>query len=262
MQLAVELADRTGMQREDVPPLLHERSLGLLRRHDRTLAEKTHFVASELNALAFNACACTVLLMTSPLNVPVAQERWSPRLWGTLLVLCAAMFLDALDVSMVGVALPSIGDRSRPVHLDPAVDRQRLHPRIRRPAAARRPRRRPARPAPGLPDRARRLRARLAARRTRRLRSAADRQPLHQGSERRVHRARRALHHHHDLQGRPAAQPRAGHLHHLRRHRLLHGPGPVRAAHRGELAPDHAAARAHRPDRAAGRPQADPAEQP
>lgn len=28
---------------------------------------------------------------------------------GTLLVLCAAMFLDALDVSMVGVALPSIG---------------------------------------------------------------------------------------------------------------------------------------------------------
>ncbi|GAA1370125.1 MFS transporter [Streptomyces beijiangensis] len=46
--------------------------------------------------------------MTSPLNVPGTQERWSPRLWGTLLVLCAAMFLDALDVSMVGVALPSI----------------------------------------------------------------------------------------------------------------------------------------------------------
>ncbi|MGW6917269.1 MFS transporter [Kitasatospora sp. NPDC054939] len=35
--------------------------------------------------------------------------RWTPRLWGTLVVLCAAMFLDALDVSMVGVALPSIG---------------------------------------------------------------------------------------------------------------------------------------------------------
>ncbi|MFI6107034.1 MFS transporter [Streptomyces sp. NPDC051310] len=49
--------------------------------------------------------------MTSPLTVssPAPQERWSPRLWGTLLVLCAAMFLDALDVSMVGVALPSIG---------------------------------------------------------------------------------------------------------------------------------------------------------
>jgi MFS family permease len=47
--------------------------------------------------------------MTSPLNSPAAAERWTPRLWGTLLVLCAAMFLDALDVSMVGVALPSIG---------------------------------------------------------------------------------------------------------------------------------------------------------
>ncbi|NEB77854.1 MFS transporter [Streptomyces sp. SID14478] len=52
--------------------------------------------------------------MTSPLTpAPSSPElsdaRWSPRLWGTLLVLCAAMFLDALDVSMVGVALPSIG---------------------------------------------------------------------------------------------------------------------------------------------------------
>ncbi len=50
--------------------------------------------------------------MTSPLPHPAAPSpalRWTPRLWGTLLVLCAAMFLDALDVSMVGVALPSIG---------------------------------------------------------------------------------------------------------------------------------------------------------
>jgi len=50
--------------------------------------------------------------MTSPLSPPAMPSpavRWTPRLWGTLLVLCAAMFLDALDVSMVGVALPSIG---------------------------------------------------------------------------------------------------------------------------------------------------------
>ncbi|MEU6846762.1 MFS transporter [Streptomyces sp. NPDC046716] len=52
--------------------------------------------------------------MTSPLTAApsspeASSEHWSPRLWGTLLVLCAAMFLDALDVSMVGVALPSIG---------------------------------------------------------------------------------------------------------------------------------------------------------
>ncbi|MGW4382680.1 MFS transporter [Kitasatospora sp. NPDC004531] len=39
----------------------------------------------------------------------MTDTRWTPRLWGALVVLCAAMFLDALDVSMVGVALPSIG---------------------------------------------------------------------------------------------------------------------------------------------------------
>jgi EmrB/QacA subfamily drug resistance transporter len=32
----------------------------------------------------------------------------SKRAWGMLIVLCAALFLDALDVSMIGVALPSI----------------------------------------------------------------------------------------------------------------------------------------------------------
>jgi MFS family permease len=34
----------------------------------------------------------------------------SGRAWGTLIVLCGAIFLDALDVSMVGVALPAIRD--------------------------------------------------------------------------------------------------------------------------------------------------------
>src|SRR5260370_17104154 len=35
-------------------------------------------------------------------------ERWSSRTWALLAVLCAALFLDSMDVSMVGVALPSI----------------------------------------------------------------------------------------------------------------------------------------------------------
>jgi MFS family permease len=40
---------------------------------------------------------------------PAAQTlRWSPRLWAILIVLCGALFLDGLDVSMVGVALPDI----------------------------------------------------------------------------------------------------------------------------------------------------------
>ncbi|GIF95365.1 MFS transporter [Catellatospora citrea] len=37
-----------------------------------------------------------------------ADQRWTPRLWGTLLVLCAVLFLDGLDISMVGVTLPAI----------------------------------------------------------------------------------------------------------------------------------------------------------
>jgi EmrB/QacA subfamily drug resistance transporter len=35
--------------------------------------------------------------------------RLTKAAWGTLLVLCAALFLDAMDVSSTGVALPSIG---------------------------------------------------------------------------------------------------------------------------------------------------------
>src|ERR671916_1710623 len=37
-----------------------------------------------------------------------AQVHWDARLWGALVVLCGVLFLDGLDVSMVGVTLPSI----------------------------------------------------------------------------------------------------------------------------------------------------------
>jgi MFS family permease len=37
-----------------------------------------------------------------------STDHLSKLAWGTLLVLCGALFLDALDVSMIGVALPSI----------------------------------------------------------------------------------------------------------------------------------------------------------
>jgi EmrB/QacA subfamily drug resistance transporter len=47
--------------------------------------------------------------MTTQLNAADgAVERLSGRAWGMLLVLCGALFLDAMDVSMIGVALPSI----------------------------------------------------------------------------------------------------------------------------------------------------------
>ena len=37
-----------------------------------------------------------------------ANSGWGARLWGTLIVLCGAMFLDALDNAMVGIAVPPI----------------------------------------------------------------------------------------------------------------------------------------------------------
>ncbi len=37
------------------------------------------------------------------------DQRWTGRLWAILLVVCGVIFLDALDVSMVGMSLPSIG---------------------------------------------------------------------------------------------------------------------------------------------------------
>src|SRR2546421_7231040 len=41
-------------------------------------------------------------------SLQASSSRWDARLWGALIVLCGVVFLDALDVSMVGVALPSI----------------------------------------------------------------------------------------------------------------------------------------------------------
>ncbi|MFC6020554.1 MFS transporter [Plantactinospora solaniradicis] len=41
-------------------------------------------------------------------GTPAGGPRMTARLWGALIVLCGALFLDGLDVSMVGVALPSI----------------------------------------------------------------------------------------------------------------------------------------------------------
>jgi MFS family permease len=51
-------------------------------------------------------------MTTSTLASPPTAEQsrtWSRRTWALLLVLCGAIFLDALDISMVGVALPSVG---------------------------------------------------------------------------------------------------------------------------------------------------------
>jgi MFS family permease len=54
------------------------------------------------------ATTAPTVTTTAPPTAP-AEQRWTPRLWGVLAVLCTVLFLDGLDVSMVGVALPSIG---------------------------------------------------------------------------------------------------------------------------------------------------------
>ena len=38
----------------------------------------------------------------------LTSEKWSPRLWAILIVVCGALFLDGLDSAMIGVAVPSI----------------------------------------------------------------------------------------------------------------------------------------------------------
>jgi MFS family permease len=51
----------------------------------------------------------TTTSQLAPTGATADDQRWSPRLWGLLSVVCLVLFLDGLDVSMVGVALPSIG---------------------------------------------------------------------------------------------------------------------------------------------------------
>ena len=41
-------------------------------------------------------------------GVTSSSPHWDARLWGALILLCGIVVLDGLDVSMVGVALPSI----------------------------------------------------------------------------------------------------------------------------------------------------------
>jgi MFS family permease len=46
-------------------------------------------------------------MRSSPIS-SAAAPRWEARTWALLVVLCGVLFLDGLDVSMVGMALPSI----------------------------------------------------------------------------------------------------------------------------------------------------------
>ncbi len=45
-----------------------------------------------------------------PASPHITGERWDTRAWSLLIVLCGVVLLDGLDISMIGVALPSIGE--------------------------------------------------------------------------------------------------------------------------------------------------------
>ena len=47
--------------------------------------------------------------VTSLVPTVVRDLNWTPAIWLLLVVVCGALFLDGLDLSMIGVALPSIG---------------------------------------------------------------------------------------------------------------------------------------------------------
>jgi MFS family permease len=54
----------------------------------------------------------TTLIAPGPEATSVRSAHdWASRTWLLLVVLCGALFLDGLDISMVGVALPSIGSQ-------------------------------------------------------------------------------------------------------------------------------------------------------
>ena len=135
-----------------------------------------------------------------------------PRRWKALAVVCAAFFMTVLDVSIVNVALPSIGKALNFSRDEPPVGHHRLRDHLRRLPAARRPRGRPARTAARLPRRRRRLHDRLVLLRPRLVGGRADRRARRAGPRRGDHLAGRALDHHDDVRGGRRAQQGARHL--------------------------------------------------
>ena len=174
---------------------------------------------------------------------PTAFDR---RAWITLLVLCGVLFLDGLDVSMVGVALPSIDadlDLSTST-LQWVVSGYVLGYGGLLLLGGR---------TADLLGRKRVLLVALGVFAVASLAGAlVDCGPLLiaarfiKGAAARLHRPGRPLDHHHDVRRGPAAQPGAGHLHGHRRERLLARPRARRHADHGGLALDVPAPRADR----------------
>ena len=103
-----------------------------------------------------------------------------------LYALCTGMLMIVLDATIVNVALPSIQRGPRVLGLRAGLGDQRVPDRVRRPAAARRPARRPRRPAPDLPGRAGRVHRRVGGLRRGGQPGHAHRRPVRAGRGRRA----------------------------------------------------------------------------
>ena len=165
----------------------------------------------------------------------VEETETEHNRWLILVLVCVAQFMVVLDATIVNVALPSI---QRGLHFtagEPAVDRQRLHARLRRLPAARRARVRPARTPAPLHRGPGRLHGRVVRQRHRDLVGDADRRPCAAGPRCRARLARRALDRHDDVRRRRGAHEGARHLERDRRRRRRGRARARRPPHRDAL---------------------------
>src|ERR1700744_4378328 len=72
---------------------------------------QTHYLLVHILAAMTSPSSSSGSLTAVPTdNGHVRDLNWSPAVWLLLVVVCGALFLDGLDLSMIGVALPSIGN--------------------------------------------------------------------------------------------------------------------------------------------------------
>src|SRR5580698_5338556 len=71
------------------------------------MAPQSTSTASTLTSRSFRVAAPPSTARRVP--AVVRDVNWTPAIWLLLFVVCGALFLDGLDLSMIGVALPSIG---------------------------------------------------------------------------------------------------------------------------------------------------------
>ena len=136
-----------------------------------------------------------------------ADARQPAQKSGLLLfVLLIAQLMVILDITAVNIALPSLAERPAPDRLQHQLDDHELLAHLRQPAPLRRPRRRPARATPDVPDRPRhlhRLLVRLSDGRHRRRPLRRSRRP---GPRRGDALPGSARDHHDRLPGQPAGE--------------------------------------------------------